>query len=291
LPAPALPQPYAHVAQPSPGHRFINVVIFHKPDEKADLSVKSGFKAVGTKAMLHKQYPPGGGILFRRYYGIGSGILVGIAEMETMMGDCDVKEWTAEMSFASPADLSTGQVQQRASMHAFIHPYVLQQVVEGDPNGVGDWAAATIAGIRADGTVDLQFYDDEVAFGVSPEHVRALERAKLGEDAPTRQRRRKATRERLKAEEAERARRAAEQLAVDERETRFENGRAAALARAATGSAAKGDRGGDKTDVEDTARAWVPIWQPATGGDRNVRPNNVQRAHVWGLCEQQAGRD
>ena len=86
------------------------MVIFHKPDEKAELAIKSGFKGVGTKAMLFKQYPADGGILFRRYYGIGVGILVGEDEMESMMGECDIGEWTVEMTHASCGDLITGQV-------------------------------------------------------------------------------------------------------------------------------------------------------------------------------------
>ena len=57
----------------SPVVRFVNTVLYHKPDEKAKASDYGGFKGVGTQSMLHKEYPSAGpytgGIVFRRYYG------------------------------------------------------------------------------------------------------------------------------------------------------------------------------------------------------------------------------
>ena len=63
---------------------------------------------------------------------------------------------------------------------------------------------------------------------MEPDRVRAFQQGKIGEDAPTRQRRQRERRERLDAEQEERQIRQAERLAVDEREQRFERGRAAA---------------------------------------------------------------
>ena len=60
--------------------------------------------------MLYKHYPPGGGILFKRYYGIGAGILVPRDEIEMMSGVVDVSSWTADRTQASPTALATGQV-------------------------------------------------------------------------------------------------------------------------------------------------------------------------------------
>jgi hypothetical protein len=165
--------------------------------------------------MLYKEYPPGGGLLFRRYFGMGTGIMVEREEMSGLMADCDISTWTAEATYASAGALHSGQV------------------VEANQQGLGTWITATVTGVRADGTVDVQYFDDEVEFAVGPDYVRARDQGKLGEDAPTRQRRQLARRERLDGEEAARQARAAERLAADEREQRIARGRQAAAARVA----------------------------------------------------------
>ena len=56
---------------------FIHRRVSHDPDRKINLPRGVKFTNVGTKSMLYKQYPTdgdyAGGIVFRRYYGIGDG--------------------------------------------------------------------------------------------------------------------------------------------------------------------------------------------------------------------------
>ena len=60
--------------------------------------------------MLYKHYPAAGGIVFRRYYGMGVGIPVPQEDLEAMAGEVNVGEWTVERTQANAAAIVNGQV-------------------------------------------------------------------------------------------------------------------------------------------------------------------------------------
>ena len=68
----------------------------HDPDKKIELDKKAVFKHVRTSACLYKEYPTRGkyvgGIVFRRYYGIGSGIGFTKEECEKMWGEINLDD-------------------------------------------------------------------------------------------------------------------------------------------------------------------------------------------------------
>ena len=66
-----------HALQLASMDGFIHRRVSHDPDWKITLARGVSFTHVGTKSMLYKEYPVNGtyegGIVFRRYYGIGTG--------------------------------------------------------------------------------------------------------------------------------------------------------------------------------------------------------------------------
>ena len=75
---------------------FIHRQVSHDPDSKIILPKGSKFKDVLIKSCLHKNYPQhgpyAGGIVFRRYYGVGDGIGFTKSACEEMWGDISLDD-------------------------------------------------------------------------------------------------------------------------------------------------------------------------------------------------------
>ena len=163
--------------------------------------------------MLTKEYPQegewAGGVIFRRYFGIGGGIRFTAADVEEVQAGINI-------GAASTVDI----VNARAS------GAVAGDVVEANRVGAGVWELATVVQVRRDGSTDLLYNEDGwLETGVLPCNLRKHTRARAVEDQQTRRASKRRRREALAEErEAVRARREHD-LVTSKRELRFKVGR------------------------------------------------------------------
>jgi hypothetical protein len=161
--------------------------------------------------MLYKWYPQkgefAGGIIFRRYFGIGCGIPFTAEELEEVQAGINIGACsTLDVSAPAASDCKSGDS------------------VEAHREGA--WVVATVLAVRSDGSLDLFYVEGGAAeTGVLPVNVRQHTRARPVEDSQAARARKKRQREGMADERAALRARRDEARATSKRELRFAAGR------------------------------------------------------------------